>query len=63
MAAMAWTQGQIEALIDARLQVAIPNLEHSMGERMNVIIREAQTVSLQSHSDMELSNATRAGQG
>ena len=43
MAAMALREAQtteIETLIDARLAVAIPGLEHSMGGRMNAIIEE-----------------------
>ena len=59
---MAWTRQQIEALIDVRPQVAIPNLEHSMGERMNAILREASTVSLQLHSDMARSKALHQGE-
>ena len=43
---MALSREQIVALVDERLQVAIPGLEHSMGYRLNAIIREANTASL-----------------
>ena len=48
---MALTWEQIVALVDERLQVAIPGLEHSIGDRLNAIIREANTVSLKLHAD------------
>ena len=55
MAAMALNREQIVALIDERLQVMVPGLEHSMGARLNVIINEANAVSQKLHADMERS--------
>ena len=60
MAAMALNREQIVALLDERLQVMFPGLEHSMGARLNVIINEANAVSQKLHADMERSKELRA---
>ena len=62
MAAMALSREQIVALVDERLQVLAPSLEHSMGARLNVIIGEANAVSLNLHADMERSKELHEGE-
>ena len=53
MAARVLNREQVVALIDERLQVMVPSLEHSMGARPNVIINEANAVGQKLHADME----------
>ena len=62
MAAMALNREQIVALIDERLQVMVPGLEHSMGARLNVIINEANAVSQKLHADMERPKGLHEGE-
>ena len=58
---MALSREQIVALVDERLQVLVPSLEHSMCARLNVIIGDANEVSLRIRADMERSKScTRA---